>query len=179
MKIDACFKLGSITGTRGLTGEVTGFLDTDQPDNYKNLESVFVQKKGAKTLIPFFIEFIQLSGDKVRIKFEEVISKDDARQLIGSGLFLPLDQLPQLQGDSYYFHELVNWTVWDEKLGRLGTVSYVNLQSPQPLLVMEYRGHEVLVPAIDGIMTGINRDLEQVNVSLPEGLLDVYLNDQE
>jgi 16S rRNA processing protein RimM len=52
----------------------------------------------------------------------------------------------------------------------------VNLQTPQVLLVMDYRQHEVLIPFTDGIVLGIDREQQDVKVDLPEGLLDVYLN---
>jgi 16S rRNA processing protein RimM len=177
MKIDACFQLGYITGTRGLSGEVLALLDSDQPEYYKDVESLFVLPKGGKTLIPFFVESLQLKGAKASIKFEEVNSKDQARQVVGGGLYLPLDQLPQLAGDSYYYHELIGWTVQDEKQGVLGAVSAVIHQSPQILLVMDYRSKEVLIPFNDHIVQGIDRNQQLVRVLLPEGLLEVYLDD--
>jgi len=177
MKIDAGFQLGYITATRGLSGEVQGVLDSDQPGYYKDLESVFILPKGQKTLIPFFIESLQLKGDKAIIKFEGVNSKDEARQLIGCGFYLPLDQLPSLPGDSFYYHELVGCTVQDQNLGTLGSVSAVIYQLPQLLLVMDYRGREVLIPFNDDIVLGMDRDKQLVRVLLPDGLLEVYLEE--
>lgn len=175
LKVDACFNLGYIIGTYGLAGEVRMFLDTDQPENYQNLESVFLLRKGEKSLIPFFIQSLKLKGDKAVVKFEEVLSKESARQLIGSELYLPLDLLPPVEGDDFYYHELVNWKVNDRNLGDLGIVGSVNHQLPQTLLVMEYKNHEVLIPFTDEIVLGIDREGQKVLVSLPDGLLDVYL----
>jgi 16S rRNA processing protein RimM len=176
MDIDACFLLGYITGTRGLQGEVHAFFDTDHPENYKDLESVFILQKGGKALIPFFVRGLKLHGDKAVVHFEEIDSKDQAKILVGSGLYLPLTQLPELQGDDFYYHELVSWTVVDQHLGALGTVKSVNLQSPQPLLVMDHQNHEILIPLTDKIVTGIDRNKALVKVTLPDGLLEVYLD---
>ncbi|GJM28022.1 MAG: ribosome maturation factor RimM [Cyclobacteriaceae bacterium] len=176
MKIDACFELGYVTGTYGISGAVHILLDSDRPTHYRDLESVFLLPKGGKTLIPFFIQEIKLNGLKAVVRFEEITSKDQARKLVGAALYLPLEQLPQLHGDEFYYHELVGWSVTDTKLGLLGTVASVNLQSPQILLVMEYQGYEVLIPFTDEIVLKISRDQQDVNVSLPDGLLDVYLN---
>ena len=176
MKIDACFQLGHITGTYGLSGELHVFMDTDRPEYYQNLESVFVLQKGGETLIPFFISTFRLKGDKATIGFEDIISKDQAKMLVGSSLYLPLDQLPKLEGQEFYYHELLQWSVHDQNLGELGTITSINLQSPQPLIVMDYKGYEVLIPFTDEIVTGIDRARQAISVQLPEGLLDVYLN---
>ena len=89
MKVDACFQLGYVSGTHGLSGEVHVILDSDHPENYKDLESVFLLPKGENTLIPFFIHNIQIKGEKAIVKFEEVTSLNQARVLTGSSLFLP------------------------------------------------------------------------------------------
>ncbi len=177
MKIDACFQLGYITGTHGLYGEVHVFLDTDRPENYKDLESVFLLLKGEKALIPFFIQSLQVKGEKAIVKFEEISSLDEARKLNGSALYLSLDLLTPLEGEDFYFHELVNWKVIDHKLGELGPIVSVYHQSPQVLLVMRYQDHEVLIPYTQEIVRGIDRELGQVQVCLPDGLLEVYLED--
>jgi 16S rRNA processing protein RimM len=175
MKIDACFQLGFVTGTYGLNGEVHVFLDSDQPNNYRNLESVFLLQKGGNDLVPFFVRKISLQGDRAIVQLEDVASKDQARKLVGSTIYLPLDHLPELKGDDFYYHELVNWQVVDQTLGELGVVSSINLQSPQPLLIMEYKNREVLIPFTDNIVMGIDRNQNRVNVALPEGLLEVYI----
>ena len=176
MRIDACFQLGYITGTYGINGAVHILLDSDRPDHYKDLESVFVLKKGEQTLIPFFITDLKLNGDKAIVRFEETISKDQARGLVGGSLYLPLEQLPDLEGNAFYYHELIGWTVTDVNAGLLGTIAAVNLQSPQPLIVMDHQGHEVLIPFTDSIILAIEKELKNVNVELPDGLLEVYLN---
>jgi len=176
MKIDACFQLGYITGTYGINGAVHIQLDSDKPEHYRNLESVFVLYKGAQVLIPFFIQDLRLNGDKAAARFEDVSTKDQARELVGASLYLPLELLPALSGDEFYYHELIDWQVLDSKTGPLGSIVAVNLQSPQPLLVMQFQGKEVLIPFTDEIVLGIDRESKSVNVSLPEGLLDVYLS---
>ena len=175
MKVDACFQLGHLTGTHGLSGEMRAYLDTDRPENYKNLESVFVLNKQDQALIPFFIKYLKVKGDKAIIRFEDIDSIDEAKPLVGSGIFLPLEQLPALTGDKFYYHELVDWTVRDQNLGQLGKISSINLQSPQPLIVMDYQSNEVLIPFTDDIVLAIDRELEKIEVRLPDGLLDVYL----
>ena len=79
------------------------------------------------------------------------------------------------EDDGFYYHELIDWKVTDQKQGEIGIVRGVNMQSPQPLLILDYQNKEVLVPFIDGIIISVNRDQKEIIVALPDGLLEVYL----
>jgi 16S rRNA processing protein RimM len=54
MRKEDCYLLGKITRRHGLAGNVILKLDTDQPELYNKLESIFVEINGL--LVPFFIE---------------------------------------------------------------------------------------------------------------------------
>ena len=104
MTIKDCFYLGKIVSKYSFKGELLIKLDTDQPDLYENLDSMFVEVRN--TLIPFFIESSQLhKSDLLRLKFDDVTDEADADALMKCDLYLPLDSLPKLEGTKFYFHE--------------------------------------------------------------------------
>lgn len=175
MRIDDCYQLGYVTKTHGLQGEVNVFLDVDFPEAYEEMESVFLQLSGSGTLIPFFIENLRLQKDSLIIKFEDIDSLEQAETLLKAGLFLPLDQLPQLEEGQFYFHEIIGFLVEDENEGQLGTVKDVYEAGEQHLIAMNYQNHEVLIPLTDDIIIKVDKEKEVVFTRLPEGLLDVYL----
>lgn len=173
MQYNDCFQLGHITRTHGTKGEVVIFLDVDFPEDYDELDSVFVEIKGQ--LVPYFIKNINVQkGSKAIVKFEDINSIEAATPLLNCALFLPEETLDELDGSQFYYHEIIGFKVVDEKLGELGTVTTVYTMSTQDLIAMEYRGNEVLIPVIDDIVPKIDRALKILHVALPEGLLDVY-----
>ncbi len=174
MDFEECYQLGYILKTHGLKGELAIFIDADQPEAYQQLESVFVEQN--KKPVPFFIEHLQLAGQKAIVKFEEIDSIEQARQLKGAKLYLPLAFLPDLE-DGYYFHELKGYQVKDSKLGSLGTITGVLDAGNQTLLAMEYRQQEVLIPLADEIVIRVDKPANTIFTTLPDGLLDLYLKD--
>ncbi len=64
-------------------------------------------------------------------------------------------------------------------MGELGIVATVYSMSTQDLIAMNYHGHEVLIPVNDTIVPSINREQKILNVRLPEGLLDVYIEEAD
>lgn len=177
MDREACFQLGYVLKTHGVQGEVTFVLDVDEPDEYTELDSVFIEMNGK--LVPFFIESIQIQKDRAIVRLEDVNSLQKAENVVGSSLYLPLDNLPDLDEDQFYFHEIVGYQVVDEKQGKLGMVENVYELPRQDLIAMRYQNKEVLIPITDDIVTGVNRESQEIYVGLPDGLLEIYLNDVE
>lgn len=175
MKIDDCYQLGYITKTHGTKGEVTAFFDVDFPEDYQDLESVFLLQGGK--LVPFFIEGIDMQQKgRFIIAFEDVKTVMEAEKLKGSELYLPLSALPELEQDQFYFHEIIGYKVHDAEAGELGTVREIFAMPTQDLIAMDYNGTEVLIPIMDDIVEKADKETKTLFVNLPEGLLDVYLN---
>jgi 16S rRNA processing protein RimM len=177
MDIDSCYQLGYVIKPHGLAGDINIFIDADNPQVYKNLESVFIQQDNQ--LVPFFISKIKISGQKAILKLEESQDIETAQALKGSALFLPLSFLPELDDQQFYFHEIIDFAVEDENLGDLGNVTTVYDAGPQDLLAFEHKGKEILMPINDVTLRKVDKKNRQIFVSLPEGLLDIYLSDQD
>lgn len=174
MRKDECFYLGKIAKKFSFKGEVLCYLDTDEPEMYQNLESVFVQMN--RNLVPFFIEQSSLHKDKfLRVKFEEVDSETDAENLLGSELYLPLTLLPQLEGNQFYYHEIIGFKVVDQRLGDIGTIHSIIENTAQPLFELFKGEKQILIPMIDDFIVEVNRSKKEITMNTPVGLVDLYL----
>ncbi|WP_248722017.1 ribosome maturation factor RimM [Seonamhaeicola sp. ML3] len=174
MKKDDYFYLGKIVKKYSFKGEVLAKLDTDQPDLYDNLDAIFIELKN--NLVPFFIEKSQLhKSDLLRIKFEDVDTEADADMLIKTELYLPLELLPKLEGDKFYFHEVIGFTITDKNFGKVGTITSINDSTAQALFEIDRNGVEILIPMNDEFIVEVNRANKTIVVETPEGLIDLYL----
>ncbi|GAB3589168.1 ribosome maturation factor RimM [Hymenobacter daeguensis] len=177
MTLDETYQLGYILKTHGLRGHVAAHFDVDDVADYLKLKKVYLAPPGAPTrLVEHKVEKVQAqSGARVLLKLHGIDRIEDAEPLRGSQLYLPLAELPALEEDQFYFHDVIGFTVVDENLGPLGTVENFYELPQQDMLAMRYQGQEVLIPVVDELVSHANQEKKEIYVNLPDGLLDVYL----
>ncbi|RXJ52136.1 ribosome maturation factor RimM [Gelidibacter gilvus] len=169
-----CFFVGKIVKKYSFKGELLIKLDTDEPEMFEDMESVFIDLRN--NLVPFFIESSQLhKSELLRIKFEDVDSEQDADALLKSDLYLPLEFLPKLDDDKFYFHEIIGFTVEDVNFGMVGIVKSINDSTAQALFEIDRDGIEILIPMNDAFIKKVDKKKKLIIVDTPEGLIDLYL----
>ena len=174
MQKEDCFYLGKVVSKYSFKGEVLVKIDTDEPEIYENMESVFVSI--GNNLIPFFIDRCRLhKSTLLRIDFEEVKDEPAADRIIGSELYLPLTMLPPLSGNKFYFHEVIGFTLMDELHGDIGTIQSINDSASQILFETKKGDKELLIPMTDDIITKVDRSAKTIYVTTPEGLVNLYM----
>ena len=172
MKKSDCFYLGRVTKKYSFKGEVIIKLDTDEPEIYQNLNAVFIDL--GKDMLPFFIEKSSFQrGSELRVRFEDVKTEQDADAILKKEVYLPLDLLPKLSGDKFYFHEIIGFTLKDVNYGPIGTIESVNDSTAQALFIVSDGNDEILVPMVKDFIKKIDRKKREVLVETPEGLIDM------
>ena len=177
MTLDETYQLGYLIKTHGLRGHLVAHFDVDDVAAYQKLKTVYLTLAGAPTkLVAHEIEKVQpQAGNKVLLKLRGIDRIEEAEPLRGSQLHLPLEALPELSDDQFYFHDVIGFTVVDENLGPLGTVENFYELPQQDMLAMRYQGQEVLIPVVDELVSHADQTKKEIYVNLPDGLLDVYL----
>jgi len=169
-----CFYLGKIVRKHSFRGEVVIKLDTDEPELYADLNAVFVDL--GKNFLPFFIEKSLLQkGNQLRVKFEDVSTEADAEAILKADVYLPLNLLPKLTGNKFYYHEVIGFTIEDVNFGKVGIISGINDSTAQPLFEVYNGDTELLIPMIDAFIKKVDRKNKTITVETPEGLIEMYL----
>ncbi len=176
MRKKDCFYVGTIVNKFSFKGELLVKLDTDEPELFTQMESVFIEI--GKNLVPFFVVSSQLHKSLLlRVKFEDVDDEATADSLMKHDLYLPLTALPPLEGNKFYFHEIIGFTVTDVSYGPVGIITGVNDTTSQALFEIDRDGVQVLIPMNDDFIKEVNRDIKTITVDAPDGLIDLYLSE--
>ena len=167
--------IGQIAKLHGYKGGVSLFLDVTHPEEYMEVESFFVDVEGILT--PFFVESFKLKNKGfAAVKFQGVDSEEEAKSLIKKKVYLPENELKELDESSFYDHEVIGYCIEDVVKGPIGTVVVVADLKLNPLLIVDFNEKEILLPLFDGLIVNVDRESKQLKVKAPDGLIDLYLD---
>lgn len=161
-------KIGYIAKTHGLKGEVTAQLQADAllPEVGA---PIMLELNGG--MVPYFVTHISVTGSKAYLKFDGIDTIEAATSLKGASLLAEKSLRPKLKRGEFYDDELTGFSVVDEKAGMLGAVLRVENQGLNKLLVIG--DAELLIPVNGPFIQTISKTKKRIEVSLPEGFLDL------
>ncbi|MDD2287791.1 MAG: ribosome maturation factor RimM [Bacteroidales bacterium] len=172
MEIKDCFYLGKVSKPFGFKGELVLFFDVDTPEEYSELDGVYIEIN--KRLVLYPIETIRVRSNKATVRFRD-ISPEDALKLIGKDLYLPLELLPILEGNKFYYHEIIGFEVIDAEKGNIGVIKKVLEYPATPLFSIDFKGKEILMPIIDSVIENVDRETKTIYINAPKGLIELYI----
>ncbi len=171
MKKEDCYYLGRIVKPFSYKGELVLFFDVDNIYEYEGLEYVYIEINNR--LVKYNIETFRLHGNKVVVTFED-LSPEEANVLVGKELYLPLSFLPELEGNQFYFHEVIGFEVIDKEKGNIGKIKEF-IDTNQTIMIIENGEKEILIPVVDEVIDRLDRDAKTMYITAPDGLIDIYL----
>lgn len=175
-------RVGVISSTHGIKGEVKVFPTTDDVKRYNNLKKVFInvnQNKTVKNQIE--IKQLEITGVKyfkqfVIVKFKGIDNINDIEKYKGLDLYVLREDAVKLQKDEYFITDLIGLKVIDEDNNLVGKLEDVLQTGANDVYVIKasdgYNQKEILLPAIKECILEVNIDEEYIKVHLMEGLLD-------
>ncbi len=172
-KFDGYFLLGKIIRTHGYKGGLKAIFDVDQPQEYRELDMVFIESKDQ--LIPWIIDGIHFENNKANLALADVKDMEGAEKLVGHYLYLPEELLPKLTGKKFYYHEVIGFKVHDKQYGDIGIIDRIIELPNNPLFAILFKNKEILLPLTDEIIVKVDRRKKLIEVDAPEGLIEIYL----
>ena len=168
IKESEVYKIGSITRTHGVRGEVS-FTFTDDVWDRADADYLILCIDGI--LVPFFMEEYRFRSDTTAlVKFQDYDSAEEAKELCGCDVYFPhtLTPAPE-EGGEYTWRYFTGFRVVDKQAGDLGEITYVD-DSTQNIL---FHVGERLIPAVESFISDIDHQARIITMQLPEGLLDL------
>jgi 16S rRNA processing protein RimM len=167
------FLLGVVIKTHGVKGALRARLDVFNLADYTDSDQFFLWKPTYSAPKPFdILSMSPQSNNEVILCLTGVESIENANALVGTSICLPESHLAPLEGNQFYYHEVIGFLVVDESLGPIGTIRDVYEMPAQDLLAVFHLGKECLIPIHDAFIARVDRDAQTIFTTLPEGLID-------
>lgn len=167
------FKIGKIIGAFGLDGQVTLKHTLGKKTSLKGLECFFTEQKNG-TFLPWFITATKIKNEtEVYIQVEGIAMREKALPLMQKEVWLRQDDFKKFASKSTP-QSMLGYTVFNND-DPLGLIHEIIEQPHQLLCKVLVQEKEALIPLNEQFLQEINHRKKTVTVSLPHGLLEIYL----
>ena len=163
-------RVGVISSTHGLKGEVKVFPTTDDPERFRKLKKVYLDT--GKDYMPLKVTGIKFFKNQVILKFQEFQDINEIEKYRGKDLLIDREQAVPLAENENFIVDLIDMDVYDEEEKRLGTLTDVLPTGANDVYVVETdEGKEILLPASPSCILDVDVEAAKMIVRIPEGLL--------
>ena len=163
-------KVGIISSTHGVRGEVKVFPTTDDVQRFKKLKKVYLDTKGERRLLE--IEGVKFFKQLAILKFKGIDTLNDVEAYRGSELYVERKDGVPLRKDEYYVADLIGMKVFTEDGVRFGSLKDVMETGANDVYIVDSEEHvEVLIPAIKACIRDVDVEGQKMVVHLLEGLI--------
>ena len=163
-------KVGVITTTHGVRGEVKVYPTTDEPERFLELDHVLLDT--GKEFRDLEIKNVRFFKNLVILKFKGIDNINDIEKYKGHDLWIPREEGQELDEDEYYIGDLIGMEVVLEDNTHFGTLKDVMETGANDVYVVELPDHqEVLLPAIKECILDVDLEENVMTVHLMKGLL--------
>lgn len=162
------YKIGRLGKVHGVKGEISFQVDDDVFDRV-DADYLILDIDGI--LVPFFMEEYRFKTDSnVLMKFEGIDTQERARELTGYDVYFPRE-LSENDEENISWAEIIGFNLIDAQTGNtVGTIASVDDSTINILFELE---DGKLIPASEELITNIDTKKHQIEINLPEGILEL------
>ena len=169
--MEQMLRVGVITSTHGVRGEVKVFPTTDDAKRFKTLKKVILD---GREPLELSIEQVKFFKNMVILKFKGYDNINDVETWRQRDLLITRDQAVELKEDEYFITDLIGLTVVNEEEAVLGRVKDVLETGANDVYVVELTGgKELLLPAIKDCLLNVDLEGGRMKVHVLDGLMDL------
>ncbi len=168
--MDNYLRVGVITTTHGVRGEVKVFPTTDDPNRFKDLKKLYLDT--GKELLTLEIEGVKFFKQLVILKFKGIDNINEIEKYRGRDLLINREDAVKLEEGEYFIFDLIDSTVYTEDGKELGILTEILTTAANDVYVVKTpEAKEVLIPSIKECILDIDVANKKITVHLLNGML--------
>ncbi|MCF6267208.1 MAG: ribosome maturation factor RimM [Desulfuromusa sp.] len=167
---ESLLNIGKIVRTHGLRGDLKVRLNSGDPELLLTLKQIELCLPTGESLSVNISRQVLHKG-QVLLHFKGLDSIDRVEPLVGSQVLITEDLLPELSDNEYYWGQLEGLQVVDRERGAIGQLQELLSSAAHDTYVVRGRFGDVMIPAVQQFILGIDLEERIMQVELPEGLI--------
>lgn len=163
-------RVGVISSTHGIRGEVKVYPTTDDNDRFYDLEEVWLDTGRDKLLL--HVTGVKFFKNMVILKFKEFDNINDIEKYKGCDLLVDREHAVELEEGEYFIADLIGLKVVTEDGELFGTLEEVMETGANDVYIVKTtEGNEVLLPVIPECVLDVDLEEGKITVHIMDGLL--------
>ena len=164
-------RVGVISSTHGIRGEVKVYPTTDDPERFLDLDEVILDTGREHKILE--IEGVKFFKNQVILKFKGYHNINDIEKYLKKDLLVDREHAVELGENENFIADLIDMEVVTDEGKVLGTLTdVIETGANDVYAVKTPEGKEILLPAIRDCILDVNVDEKRMTVHVMEGLLD-------
>lgn len=164
-------EVGKIINTHGLRGDVKIVTWTDYPEDFEEIEKVYIKRKTGDEVLN--ITNVKYQKNNIIVKFKEIADINEAEKYKNLVVYADREDLPELEEGAHYIADLIGLTVVDEEGEVIGELVDVFNTGANDIYDVKRSGKKnLLLPVIDEVVKDIDLESKKITVHVMEGLDD-------
>ncbi len=169
--MEKLLKVGVISSTHGLKGEVKVFPTTDDVKRFRQLKEVLLDAGDEKPVLQ--IEQVKFFKQFVILKFKGIDDIEDVQKYKGKDLLVTRENAVELKKDEYFIADLIGVSVISDDNSLRGILKDVVQSGANDVYVIDLEdGRQLLLPAIKECVLMVDLDENIMKIHVLDGLLD-------
>lgn len=169
--MEQLLRVGVISSTHGVRGEVKVYPTTDDINRFKKLKNVILDT--GREHLELEISGVKFFKNQVILKFKGIDNINDIEKYKGKDLLIHREQAVALGEHENYVADLIDLLVVTDTGEELGILEEVMETGANDVYVVRTKeGREVLLPAIRSCILDVDLENEVMTVHMMPGLLD-------
>ncbi len=163
-------RVGVISATHGIRGEVKVYPTTDDINRFKYLKQVFLDT--GKEQIELEVEGVKFFKQQAILKFKGIDNINDIEKYKGKDLLVTRENAVKLENDEYFIYDIIGSKVITEEGSELGKLTEVMATGANDVYIVTTKeGKEILLPSIKECILDVDVAGKVIKVHVLPGLI--------
>lgn len=169
-------EIGTLRKVYGKSGTLRCQIELIFLESFNQSQFIFLDLDGSK--VPFLIESKEGSGSEFSLNLKDINSPEAAATLAGKVILLPLNDSIKSIKNIKETDILIGFKILDQNESIIGKIQKIEEYPQQLMAIVHDNLNEYLIPLNEELILGIDQNSQTINMTLPEGLLDLGIIDE-